>query len=145
MAWVNADPARKAKYGEMQADLSQGYAERAKFEKASTYMQEGAFGSEAVTMGFRLYGLMMQLENDPKDAARHAMADGRKPRHAISGRTTTRPRTRTSPRPCSHDPQDVDPAQQPDMMDHGHEKVQGRLQQMGRGCSPPACLRTAPV
>ncbi|MGV9014065.1 MAG: S46 family peptidase [Flavobacteriales bacterium] len=76
MAWVNADVTRKAKYGEMQADLSDGYAERAKYEKASTYMQEGAFGSEAVIFGFRMYGLMMQLENDPKNTEKiKAMTD----------------------------------------------------------------------
>ena len=69
MAWVNADPARKAKYGDIITLLEQGYGERTKFEKASTYMQEGAFGSEMVTMGFRMFGLKAQLEKDPKDAA----------------------------------------------------------------------------
>ncbi len=66
MAWVNSNPVNQDKYGELAKDLSEGYAQRAKFEKASTYMQEGAFGSEAVISGFRIYGLMMQLENDPK-------------------------------------------------------------------------------
>ncbi|MBL0128288.1 MAG: S46 family peptidase [Flavobacteriales bacterium] len=70
MAWVNADPTRKDKYGGIITLLERGYADRTKWEKASTYMQEAAFGSEAVVLGFRMYGLKMQLENDPKDAAK---------------------------------------------------------------------------
>lgn len=69
MAWVDADPARKAKYGEMMELLRHGYAERSKFERASTYMQEAAFGSEMVLMGFRSYGLLNQLRTDEKNAA----------------------------------------------------------------------------
>lgn len=74
MAWVNADPKRKAKYGEIITLLERGYAERAKFEKASTYMQEAAFGSEMVLLGFRMMGLLNQLRNDPKDAAKVSAA-----------------------------------------------------------------------
>jgi hypothetical protein len=54
MAWVNADAGRKAKYGEIVTLLDKGYGERTKVEKASTYMQEAAFGSEVVTFGFRM-------------------------------------------------------------------------------------------
>ncbi|MBK8225984.1 MAG: S46 family peptidase [Flavobacteriales bacterium] len=74
MAWVSADPKRKAKYGEIISLLERGYSDRAKFEKASTYMQEAAFGSELITLGFRLQGLKAQLETDPKDAAKVAAA-----------------------------------------------------------------------
>ncbi|HRD53180.1 MAG TPA: S46 family peptidase [Flavobacteriales bacterium] len=74
MAWVSADPKRKAKYGEIISLLERGYTDRAKFEKASTYMQEAAFGSEMVLLGFRLQGLKAQLETDPKDAAKVAAA-----------------------------------------------------------------------
>jgi hypothetical protein len=70
VAWVNADPKRKAQYGEFLSLLENGYAERAKFEKASVYMQEAAFGSEMVILGFRMYGLLNQLRTDPKDAAK---------------------------------------------------------------------------
>ncbi|MCB0771827.1 MAG: S46 family peptidase, partial [Flavobacteriales bacterium] len=72
MAWINADAARKQKYGNVLNDLAEGYAQRAKYEKASTYMQEAAFGSEAVMFGFRLYGLKRQMEKDPKDQAKLA-------------------------------------------------------------------------
>ncbi len=69
MAWVNADPDRKAKYGETMTLLERGYHERTKFERASTYMQEAAFGSEMVLMGFRTFVLLNQLRTDEKDAA----------------------------------------------------------------------------
>ena len=70
VAWLNADAGRKAKYGDVITLLEKGYADRTKWEKANTYMQEAAFGSEAVMLGFRLYGLKMQLATDPKDAAK---------------------------------------------------------------------------
>lgn len=72
MAWVNADPARQLKYGELAKDLSDGYAEQAKYQKGYVYLQEAAFGSEMVVFGFRLYGLMMQMEKDPKGTAKIA-------------------------------------------------------------------------
>ncbi|MEO8590909.1 MAG: S46 family peptidase [Flavobacteriales bacterium] len=77
MAWVNADATRKAKYGNIITLLAKGYGDRAKFEKANTYMQEAAFGSEAIVMGFRLFGLKKQLETDPKDAAKVSAAVAR--------------------------------------------------------------------
>jgi hypothetical protein len=77
MAWVNADPTRKAKYGDIITLLDNGYTERAKFEKANVYMQEAAFGSEMIVMGFRMYGLRMQLATDPKDAAKVSAAVAR--------------------------------------------------------------------
>ncbi|MCB0792727.1 MAG: S46 family peptidase [Flavobacteriales bacterium] len=72
LTWVNADPDRKGDWGEFLTLLDNGYAERAKFEKATTYMQEAAFGSEMVIMGFRMYGLLNQLRTDPNDAAKVA-------------------------------------------------------------------------
>ncbi len=70
MAWVNANADRKAKYGDIVTLLERGYNERTKFEKANTYMQEAAFGSEAIILGFRMMGLKNQLATDPKDAAK---------------------------------------------------------------------------
>ena len=69
MAWVNADAGRKEKYGSFLKHLEDGYRERTKFEEALTYMQEAAFGSEMIIMGFRTMGLLGQLRNDPKDTA----------------------------------------------------------------------------
>jgi hypothetical protein len=72
MKWVNADPGRKAKYAEIITLLDKGYAERGKYEKATTYMEEAAFGSEAVLFGFKMFGLKNQLATDPKDATKIA-------------------------------------------------------------------------
>ncbi|MCB0765011.1 MAG: S46 family peptidase, partial [Flavobacteriales bacterium] len=77
MKWVNADADRKAKYGDIMTLLDKGYADRTKVEKAMVYMQEGAFGSEMIILGFRMLGLKMQLESDPKDAAKVSAAVAR--------------------------------------------------------------------
>jgi hypothetical protein len=127
MAWVDADPARKAKYGELATDLSSGYADRAKYEKAKVYLEEGAFGSESVILGFRLYRLKMQLDKDPKDAAKVAAlvaqakastADHWKDFDAATDQDLTAAVFR-----MIHD--DVDPAQQPDMMAVVAKKYKG--------------------
>jgi Peptidase S46 len=76
-AWINGDAARKAKYGAFNTELETGYAERAKYEEASTYMQEAAFGCEGVLMGMRMMGLYNQLKTDPKDAAKIAAGSTR--------------------------------------------------------------------
>lgn len=67
MAWVNADPDRKAEYGEITNLLSKGYASRAEYEKAFVYMQEAAFGSESLVFGFRMFGLKRALEAEEPD------------------------------------------------------------------------------
>lgn len=127
LAWVDAGPARKAKYGGLAADLSNGYAERGKYEKASTYMQEAAFGSEAVVFGFRLYGLMMQLEKDPKDAKRIGMMTGRIKDMARNFWKDYDPATDQEVTAAMfkliHD--DVDPKQQPDIMATVAKKYKG--------------------
>ncbi|MEO8067039.1 MAG: S46 family peptidase [Flavobacteriales bacterium] len=69
LSWINADAGRKAKYGEFESLLAKGFAERKKFEKASTYMNEAAFGSEAVEFGFNMLGLKEALATKPVDAA----------------------------------------------------------------------------
>jgi hypothetical protein len=73
MAWVNADAEPQGQVRRHHDPAGAGYAERAKFEKASVYMQEAPFGSEVVILGFRMFGLKMQLATDPKDAAKVAL------------------------------------------------------------------------
>ncbi|MCC6839216.1 MAG: S46 family peptidase [Flavobacteriales bacterium] len=127
MAWVNADPARQKKYGELEQDLDQGYAERAKYEKASTYLQEAAFGSEAVVFGFRLYGLMRQLEKDPKETARvTAMADmARKSAREFWKDYDPATDKEVTAAMFSMIFRDVDPAQQPDVIATVTKKYKG--------------------
>jgi hypothetical protein len=74
MEWVNANADRKAEYGEIENLLSKGYASRAEYEKASTYMQEAAFGSESVVFGFRLFGLKRALDAEEPDMEQIAKA-----------------------------------------------------------------------
>ncbi|MBK6775789.1 MAG: S46 family peptidase [Flavobacteriales bacterium] len=69
MSWINADAGRKAKYGEFLSLLEKGFAERKKYEKAQTYMNEAAFGSEAVEFAFNMAGLKEALATKPVDAA----------------------------------------------------------------------------
>lgn len=69
MSWINADAGRKAKYGEFLSLLEKGFAERKKCEKAQTYMNEAAFGSEAVEFAFNMAGLKEALATKPVDAA----------------------------------------------------------------------------
>ncbi|MBZ0205539.1 MAG: S46 family peptidase [Flavobacteriales bacterium] len=127
MAWVDADPVREAKYGEVRKDLSEGYAERAQFEKASTYMQEAAFGSEMVVFGFRVYGLMMQLEKDPKDATRIAALTDRVKGSARDFWKDYDPATDQEVTAAMFKMihADVDPAQQPDVIKTVTKKYKG--------------------
>ena len=127
MVWVNADPTRQAKYGEVRGDLANGYAERAQFEKASTYMQEAAFGSEAVVFGFRLFGLKKQLEKDPKDTQKITSMSESIKIQARSFWKNYDPATDEAITAAMfqliHD--DVDPAQQPDVIKTVEKKYKG--------------------
>lgn len=127
MAWVNADAGRKAKFGELATDLSNGYAERAKFEKAYTYMQEAAFGCEFVRQGFRLFGLKLQLEKDPKAAARIGMMTANIKAAAREFWKDYDPATdqEVTAAMFSMMHQDVDLAQQPDIMATVAKKYKG--------------------
>ncbi len=129
MAWVDSDPTLKGKYGELASDLSTGYAERDKTERASVYMEEGAFGSGSVLLGLKLYGLKMQLDQDPKDTARvrayvarikRSTADHWKDYDATTDRDLT-----ASVFKMVHE--DVDPAQQPDIMQVVAKKYKGNF------------------
>jgi hypothetical protein len=73
-AWINADATRKAKYGEYLSLLEKGYAERAKYEKTSVYLQEAAFGVEFMDIGFSLLELKAALEAEKPDPAAVAAA-----------------------------------------------------------------------
>ncbi len=61
MAWVEADEARKKKYGTVLADLTSGYESLRKVNKSYVYLEEGAFAVEAVLLAYRsmeLYGVL---------------------------------------------------------------------------------------
>lgn len=55
-AWVNADPARQAKYGQALNMIKEGYASMHPYNAAMSYMQEAALqGSEVPLFAFRIY------------------------------------------------------------------------------------------
>ncbi|MFT3886112.1 MAG: S46 family peptidase [Flavobacteriales bacterium] len=126
-AWVNADSGRKNKWGSWLSDLDAGYADRTKFEKASTYMQEAAFGSEAVVFAFRLFGLQNQLQNDPKDAAKIAALAERVKASADEFWKDYDPATDEEVTAAMFGliKSDVDPAQQPSIMGEIDKKYKG--------------------
>ncbi|MBL7964868.1 MAG: S46 family peptidase [Flavobacteriales bacterium] len=127
MAWVNASTGRQVRFGEITKLLDEGYAERSTYEKSYTYMQEAAFGSEAIRFGFRLLGLKAQLEKDPKDAAKiaamvagvQAAADGFWSEYDPA---TDRDVTAALYRMMA---EDLDPAMQPDVLKTVKTKFKG--------------------
>ncbi len=64
--WADADPARKAKYGNAIQLLKEGYAATDKNVKGNTYLREaGIRGSETLLFAFRM-GRMMGALNNPE-------------------------------------------------------------------------------
>ncbi|HMN06532.1 MAG TPA: S46 family peptidase [Flavobacteriales bacterium] len=127
-AWIKADKDRVLQYGTVLEDLASGYAVRGRFEKASTYMQEAAFGSEMVLAGLRqLYGLKMVMESDPKNTAKiSAMAEAAKATARKFWKdydpATDQEVTAAMFRMIYND---VDPAQQPDVINTVTKKFKG--------------------
>lgn len=60
-AWVNADPDRKAMYGEVLPSLKQGYADMKNYAMAMTYLQEALAGPEAHLFAYRAGRLIESL------------------------------------------------------------------------------------
>ena len=60
-AWVNADPARKAVYGSVLADLQKGYADMKTLETANVYAQEALAGPEAHLFAYRTGRVIAKL------------------------------------------------------------------------------------
>lgn len=67
--WIDADPARKEKYGTLMADLSRGYAARATDVNNRVYFQETWLSvSEVMSMASRMNSLVKRMRNDFKQA-----------------------------------------------------------------------------
>ena len=60
-AWVDADPARKAVYGSVLADLQKGYADMKTLETANVYAQEALAGPEAHLFAYRTGRVIAKL------------------------------------------------------------------------------------
>jgi hypothetical protein len=78
IAWVNADDARKMKYGQAISLIEQGYNDLRKFNLHLKYLEEAVFqGSEFIYFSFGAYQLYMKLSTQAqtKDKKGKAMYD----------------------------------------------------------------------
>ncbi len=77
-AWVNADNARKEKYGEALKLISDGYAENKKYNLSMKYLEEAVFqGPEFIYFSFGAFQLYMKMktQDGTKDKKAKAMLD----------------------------------------------------------------------
>lgn len=127
MAWIQADQTRMAKYGDFLSLLEKGYAERKKYDKAATYMNEAAFGSEAVEFAFNFMGLEEALKTKPVDAAAvaaqvAAIKEAAEPFFKDYNASTDQKITAAMYRMLRND---VDKSLQPDVMEAIEKKYKG--------------------
>ncbi len=61
IAWVNADPVRKEKYGSVLPDIEKGYQEKARYNLSDIYLDEAGLGSEIVLFAYKLANQLSQL------------------------------------------------------------------------------------
>ena len=59
--WVNKDPKRKEKYGEVLTNLTKGYAEKEKYNLADLYMDEAAVAPEIIMFAYDLVSRLSKI------------------------------------------------------------------------------------
>lgn len=78
-AWVDADEARKKKYGTVLSDLAAAYTDFRKVNKSYVYLEESAFAVESVLLAYRalnLYGtLKAKAEADKIEEAKKELKE----------------------------------------------------------------------
>ena len=62
--WVDADKARKAKYGDALSSLEKGYAQLSEYTLSEVYLREAGFGSEILRFAFNFVPLERELAKD---------------------------------------------------------------------------------
>ncbi|UYZ61420.1 S46 family peptidase [Hymenobacter weizhouensis] len=79
--WIAQDPARQQQYGEALSTINQAYAGIRQYNLSVQYINEGAFGTEIITLASRLMPLYMALKATPADKAaiQKAAADLKEP------------------------------------------------------------------
>jgi hypothetical protein len=60
--WVDADPARKAKYGKVLADMGAAFEKVRKYRKSAVYLGECALGPEVIQLALQFDGLAKALK-----------------------------------------------------------------------------------
>ncbi|MCB9246594.1 MAG: S46 family peptidase [Flavobacteriales bacterium] len=68
MAWANANPDRKAQYGEVVNLFDRAYAQQNRFELARTYLNEAIFGIESVSQAYGFMALKGMLDSKETSA-----------------------------------------------------------------------------
>ncbi len=74
-AWADADAQRKALYGNVLKDIDEAYANIAKYNLGSVYLNEAVLGTESLLMAYRLTALNNALKSGDATAAKKAAED----------------------------------------------------------------------
>jgi hypothetical protein len=76
--WVNADPSRKADYGNILTDYDKIYTLYRKANPAYIYLEEAAFGTEILIYAYHLNSLYSALKGGNQDEIKEAMEKTKK-------------------------------------------------------------------
>ncbi|WP_242927802.1 S46 family peptidase [Pontibacter vulgaris] len=74
-AWADGDAQRKALYGNVLKDIDEAYANIAKYNLGSVYLNEAILGTESLMMAYRLTALNNALKSGDAAAAKKAAED----------------------------------------------------------------------
>ncbi|WP_019948595.1 S46 family peptidase [Hymenobacter aerophilus] len=77
--WIAQDPARQQQYGEALSTIEQAYKVQRQYNLSSQYVNEGAFGTEIVTLAARMMPLANALKSGDKGAISKATEALREP------------------------------------------------------------------
>jgi len=79
MQWIAQDPTRAQQYGEALNTINQAYAGIRQYNLSTQYVNEGAFGTEIVTLAARMMPLATALKAGDKAGIDKAVADLQEP------------------------------------------------------------------
>ncbi|UYZ57491.1 S46 family peptidase [Hymenobacter latericus] len=77
--WIAADPARQQQYGAVLQDINQAYEGLRQYNLSAQYVNEGAFGTEIITLASRMMPLYQALKGTDKAAVQKAVEDLKEP------------------------------------------------------------------
>ena len=74
-AWANADPTRKATYGNLLNEIADAYKNIEQYNLGTVYLNEAVLGTESLLMAYRMVPLYNALKSGNEGAARAAVED----------------------------------------------------------------------
>ncbi|GAA4442132.1 S46 family peptidase [Pontibacter saemangeumensis] len=74
-AWANADPTRKATYGNLLSEIADAYKNIEQYNLGTVYLNEAVLGTESLLMAYRMVPLYNALKSGNEGAARAAVED----------------------------------------------------------------------